>query len=380
MPRDDESVPLSARVSGAMNRRLVDALAAAGRRRRFSLGSIAVYSLATAVHVVTACFLLAGLALLVTGEGWIARVLGGLCLLVVVAVAPKFVRTDRGADLSTAAPQLRELVDEIGAVVASPRPTSIHVSHHLEVHVSVGPLGGRALTIGAPLWVVCSPAARVAMIAHELGHLAGRDLLHGRYVAAAYSALVSWHDIFSPRNFRDQAAWDYGLPLSPGTIFIYALMSPVRATLRTYLRLMDLANGPAQRRRELYADLAAVRAAGTDGTVDLLETVLGADGIVVTANRTAVTTGRPSLRTALEEFMASYGVERRQEARRRGEAEHSRVDDSHPPTVARLRLVESIEHVQPAVVLEPARNSEIERELASTLDQGLASFADLFRG
>jgi len=380
MHRDDDTGSRTSRLAGSMSRRLVDELAAARQKRRVTPGGIAIYVLATAVHMVTLGFLAVGLWLLIGGDSWPMRVVGVVCLLVVAAVVPRVVRTDRGEDIRSSAPATTALVAEIAQLVGGPVPTAIHISDDLNATVSSGAFGGRTLTIGAPLWVVLSPGARVALIAHELGHLANCDLIHARYVAAAHDAVVAWHDIFSPRSLHDEMLREYGMPVPAGTVFAYALMWPVRTLLRSYLRLMQLANATASRRQELYADIAAVGSAGTDGTVDLLETTLDLERVVITANRVAVTTDRPLLRPALEELRADFGSDRRAQARRNGAAEELRVDDTHPPTVDRLRLVESVERSHPAVVLDGARLDAIEAELADPLDRALASFADLFRG
>jgi Zn-dependent protease with chaperone function len=358
----------------------VDELAAARRPRRVTPGALVVYVLATAVHAVTFGFLGVGLWLLLGGDNWPQRALGCLCLLVPAAVLPRPGRASHGTDVSETAPETIALVAEIAEVVGGPRPTSVWISDDLNAMVTTGAVRGRALVVGAPLWVACSPQARVAVIAHELGHLANRDLIRGRYVSAAAEGVLAWLDILTPWSPHEEhllAAGEVGV--GRGAI-VRVLTWPVRAALMTYLRVLHRANTSAHRRQEHYADLAAVRAAGTAGAVDALETMLVMDGLLVTANRVAVTTGRPELRPALEAYMAGYGPERRQRARQEAAAEASRVDASHPPTFQRLRLVESVEHSHPVVALDAARCEAIERELGAALSSGLSSFADSFRG
>lgn len=379
MFRDDSAAPSpGSRLAGAMNGRLVDELRASRQRRRITPGGVAIYVMATAVHAVTVALLAAG-AWLLTGDGWIPRLLGCFCLMVVLVLAPKMARRRTG-DVTDAAPETRSLVAQVARVVGSPTPRRLFVADEPNAWVSPARLRGSELTLGAPLWVACSPQARVALVAHELGHLANRDLLHQRYVSAAVEALITWHDIFSPRSRHDEVLRANGIVSPSGTYGAYILLWPVRALLLGYLNLMGLANAAANRRQEHYADLVAVRAGGTDGAVDLLETLLAVDGLELTANRVAVTTGRPPLQPALEAYMADYGPARRAHARAEGAARNARIDDSHPPTVERLRLIESVERTHPVVILDAERNLRIDDELATAVDRALASYADRFRG
>jgi hypothetical protein len=381
MPRDSTAPSRQVRLVGAMNRRLVDELSAAGQRRRITAGGVAIYLLATAVHAVTLLLLGAGAWLLVAGDGWPPRVLGCFCLTIVLVLLPTIARArDRHIDVTDSAPETMALIAEIAGVVRSPVPRRVLIADTFGAWVSVRPLRGFDLTLGAPLWVACSAQARVALLAHELGHLAHRDLIHGRYVAAAADSLIAWHDIFSPRSLHDQVLRDNGIIAPSGTFGAYVILWPVRAVLIGYLKLMELANAAAKRRREHYADLAAVRAAGTHGAVDVLETALAHAGLVLTANRVAVTPGRPPLRPALLEYMAGYGPARRAHARSEGDLKDAGMGASHPPTVERLRLVESVERAHPAVVLDVDRNARVDDELEGALTRALASYADGFRG
>lgn len=83
---------------------------------------------------------------------------------------------------------------------------------------------------------------------------------------------------------------------------------------------------------------------------------------------------------AREEYAARFDPERRAQARRSPTLAASRIDDSHPPTLERLRLVESVEPATPAVILDAERSAAVDSETERVVDLALRRFADRFRG
>lgn len=367
-----------------MSKRLVDELATARSRRRFTASAAVVLALATLVHAITLTFLTVGGWLAIDGSTWPLRALGVVCLLVAIALAPRLQRAPRGPGLLDPEryPETYALVREVAEVVGSRMPTRLQLD--TDFNASAGPTGlrGRTLTLGAPLWVACAPQAKVALLAHELGHFAHGDVLQLRYVSSAHDALLAWADIFEPGTMTERAALDAGIAMQHGGggWVLRPILWPFRMLFLGYLRLIILANGPSHRRQEHYADLAAVRAGGTDGAVDLLETTLAGVGVEVVCNRVGINPARPPLRPALREHMASYDAAARSRQRAHANSETIRIDSSHPPTIERLRLVESVEHTSAAVVLDAARVARLDAEQAEQLDAALTRLADSYRG
>ncbi|GAA5153328.1 hypothetical protein GCM10023340_35200 [Nocardioides marinquilinus] len=354
----------------ALDRRLVDEVVGTRRERpRLGASTVVLVLMATAVHLVLLALVVTGVGLLAAGSTWVLRVLGVVALLAAVAmVAAPGVRVPRGSGLLGESPALAGLVEEVAGCVGGPTPHRVELSPEFTAFVTSTRTGRRVLTIGAPLWVALGPQARVALLGHELGHFAHRDVLSGRYVGAAMVEVRAWLDVLAGNGDPDDAAQRA----------MAAVTWPVRAVLTGYLRLMTLLDGPSRRRQEVFADLASVRVAGTAGAVDLLETVLAEDGVVVACNRTAVTAGRPPLRPAIEAVAAGLDDARRAGLRRAGASRRSRIDDSHPATVERLRLVEGVERREPAVVLDAAREREVEAQLAPHVDDALRWLAASF--
>lgn len=72
--------------------------------------------------------------------------------------------------------ELRRLVDQVAAAVGTRSPDAIVVD--LSLNAGVARFGWRQqalLVIGAPLWAMLPPEARLSVLAHEFGHLVNKD-------------------------------------------------------------------------------------------------------------------------------------------------------------------------------------------------------------
>jgi heat shock protein HtpX len=364
------------RVATAMNRRLVDQISRDGRRR-FTADRIAVLLLCTPVHLVTLAFIATGALLIGLGSTWPERVLGVVSLLIAFGLAgpDRLLLTTRARResrqwrqpglMAAEHPATRALVIRIAALVGSPVPDRVGVMSEINAYATVR-RGRRVLGYGAPLWLAEGREGRLATLGHELGHFAHGDILAGRYAGTALRSLYRWVRILETGHDTG-----YGGVLS-------VLDWPVRAVLTGYIRLIELAAGPSNRRQEHYADLASAVVAGTDAAVASLEILLAAEhGLDVATNRAAIR--REDLTTAIAEFRSGFDAERRAAVRRIGDIEKSRVDDSHPPTMERIRLLESGEHLEAAITLTQEEWDAIEAEWAPALTRQLSNLAERHR-
>lgn len=361
------------RITRSLNRRLVDELASARSNRRASPAKVAVWLLAGVVHLTTAAALVGGLWLLLEGTTWPLRVIGGILVVTALAMLP-WIRPSRDATLvdPDRAPETFALIAEVAAAVKAPMPTRVYVDADYNAGVGLYGFRGRQLVLGAPLWVACSPEARTALLAHELGHFANGDAQHGRFAFAAVHAVASWIDVLTPNDF-------VGEGVSPSVITRMATW-PIRAVLTGFLLLVNLLDAQAHRRQEHYADLASVHVAGTAGAIDLLQMLPVGTGVEVACSRSiAVSSTRP-LRLAIDQWSARYDASARQAAMRGAAADKSRIDDTHPPTIERIRLVEGVEPTQGVVRLDSERSRRIEQELAEPIDAQLQRLAAHLRG
>ena len=150
-------------------------------------------------------------------------------------------------------PRLHELVREAATAAGAPRIHRIYLHpEHFNAGVAVSfplvpPLRRNMLILGYPLLAACGARGLRAILAHELGHVAHRDLVHG-------GALL-----------HVKAFW---LSVQLG-LFTWAL-GPWR---RSYLRRLDRLMSPLERERELAADRAIAERLGPDALREMLVTL-----------------------------------------------------------------------------------------------------------
>jgi Zn-dependent protease with chaperone function len=362
---------LDARVAEALDRRLVHRVSTG---RATWLARATAFVLVTPVHLVSIAWAAGGVALVVLGGGWWQWLMAAFLLAVAWMTRPHLgggpdpdsVLVDPGH-----APTITALVGEVADLLGTRAPDEIRIDSGINAYVAPRGVRGRQLVLGAPLWAAYGPQARVALLGHELGHLAHGDLLSLRYVGSAYRTLHHWVELLDPMGSE---VFLHSTPL-----LVRAAMAPPRWLVLGYLRLLDAVNAAASRRQELYADLASAVAGGTTGAVDSLEVVLVSDAVDAAANRAAVDPTRPDLGETIAARVDAYDAEQRAAARRRGADDRRSIDATHPPTVDRLRLIESVEPSSAAVVLDPERSRTIDKELAAYLARAFEQLGDAYR-
>ncbi|WP_344044544.1 M48 family metallopeptidase [Nocardioides panacihumi] len=362
---------LDARVAEALDRRLVDRISTG---RSTWLARAAAFLLVTPVHLVSIALAAGGVALAVLGGGWWQWSMAAFLLGVAWMTRPRVwgsVERDTILVDPAEAPLLTALVADVADLLGTRAPDEIRLDSSFNAYVAARRFRGRQLVLGAPLWAACEPQSRIALLGHEVGHLAHGDLLSLRYVGSAYSTLSHWVALLDPMGSE--------VFLHSTPVLVRAILAPPRWLVLGYLRLVDAVNSAASRRQELYADLASALAAGTDGAVDSLEVGLIHDGVDAAANRAAVDPTRPALGESIAARVAAYDAGQREAARRRGASDGRSIDASHPPTVDRLRLIESVERSTAAVVLDPDRSRLIDKELAPHLEQAFKRLGDRYR-
>lgn len=371
MQTESFATRLDARVAEALDKRLVDRV---GSGRSTWLARVAAFVLVTPVHLASVVLTLGGIALVVLGAGWWQWLMAAFLLAIAWTTRPHLGgRAASGSVLLTSdrAPALTELVGDVVRRLGTRPPDEIRLDADFNAFVAPRGVRGRQLVLGAPLWAALGPQARVALLGHELGHLAHGDLLSLRYVGSAYRTLGRWVDLLDPLGAE---MYRHSTP-----ILVRAMMAPPRLLVVGYLHLLDAVNAASSRRQELYADLASALIAGTDGAVDCLESSLMHDAVDVIANRAAVDPTRPDLGEAIATRMESYDAGQRAGARRLARDDRRSIDASHPPTVDRLRLIESVERMPSSIVLDLDRSRLIDKELAPYLSRMFKKLGERYR-
>jgi hypothetical protein len=333
------------------------------------------------VHLLTLASLVGGLYLLVAPHTWPERVAGLVLLLVCYGTRPELPK--RPAYVARLgpddAPATFALLRQVGELVRAPVPDEVLVSRAYNAAVGRAGLRGRFVELGAPLWVAAPPQARVALIAHELGHLAHRDLTNGLWVSTARHTLRKWNDVFRTPSAATHGTrrgfWGGGIAVVLSTL----LFPLLRGLTGAYTSLVEWANAPSHRRQEMLADLDAARVAGTDGALELLDTILAKLSVETSISSAAVDGRRPDMWHVVTERLAARGPEERSRARATATSERTRVDASHPATTLRIRLVDGRPWEAPAVVPDAAEWGAIDRELARPLEAAAKAIGERIR-
>jgi heat shock protein HtpX len=300
----------------------------------------------------------------------------GVALLVglLLAVLPRPTRVRDVVWLSREqAPAWWSLVDDVAAALATRPPQRCGVDRQLNAYLRRdGWRDGRVLVYGLALWSVEAPQERVATLAHEVGHLRWGDDRRSRVIWSAGQVLVRLVHLLQP-SWLEQAFED------PELSAIEAVSNAVRRVVALpfvgLLVLMDRLDARDSQRREYRADRDSARVAGSAAARASLLQLLRADGIG--ARLQGAARRREDLWSALA---AAPRPPQHELARllRASELTGHRADDSHPPTHLRVGLVEGTEQHPTLVVLDTARRTAIERELAAArADLGASLTEDL---
>ncbi|SDD04783.1 M48 family metalloprotease [Nocardioides lianchengensis] len=362
---------VDARVAAVLDRRTVDRLSTPSSRAVPPPAAIIALALATVVHLSVLTLLAGGVGLVVAGDNLVQR-LAGIVLLLPVLLLVRRPHRD-GADEVTpeAAPVLTDLVAEVAGALGTRPPTYLGIDEDTNAYARRSGLRTRTLVLGAPLWVALGPQARIALLGHELGHFARRDVVHGRYVGTALATLQTWADASSPGEER---ASNLGHTPIIATVALW----PMRMASTGSLRVLGWVNSAASRRAELLADLESAVVAGTPATIEVLELMLAADVIDRAANRAAVDPRRPDLAVEIRARVTALDERDHAEALL-ASGERSGIDRTHPPTGERLRLQRSLPPSPGTIVLDAERVAAIDGELRPFLDAALRRRADWYR-
>ncbi|WP_405550096.1 M48 family metallopeptidase [Streptomyces microflavus] len=340
--------------------------------RRDAAGVLA-YTLALAVHTVTAVLLVAGVLLVVLGWGSALPALGLLLLVLAWVLRPRLDRlpTDTPVLLRRDAPELFALIDEVVTAVGTTPVHAVAVTADFNAAVTTYELRQRRLLIlGLALWEPASPQVRLALLGHELGHYANGDTRQGIVLSNALRSLANWYYLLTgeedPTFLERFANLAYAGP---------------RLLVGMVLRLLDRLTLRTTQRGEYLADAFAARVGSTEAALALMDRLLigrGAESFLRReANtplvRKAGTGSRDDRWQGLWERLAaqleSVPDTEYERLRRVSVLRAHSVDSTHPPTHLR-RVCLGVGAPLDAVVQPPAlREAAITGELAAAKER-----------
>jgi Zn-dependent protease with chaperone function len=316
--------------------------------------SVFVFALALAFLVVGMLLVPAGLIQLVLGAGLI-----GLAFL----ARPRWNRLPKGAiERNSAPPNVRALADQIAAQVGT-RPAD-YFGFNSAFNAWVEEVGWnrrRLVTIGVPMMAVMSPQERISILGHEFGHFVNGDPRRGLVTSTALITLYEWFRALVPRSLMDVE--DEGLPglmMLPVNLFMFALASLPYGLLLSLITL----DARDSQRGEYLADARAAEIAGSANFISANDKLNLARPVLAAMNwDTDEHWLNRNLWDELSSLPATFPAREWERYRRIDRERNGRVDDTHPPTMSRDRVVKARQQMPGSLVPTDAQNAAVDAEL-----------------
>jgi heat shock protein HtpX len=257
-------------------------------------------------------------------------------------------------------PSLFALIGRVADAVGTTAPDVLTGGVHYNAHVRrSGARQRRILELGLPLWLTLPPAARVALLAHELGHDVNGDPLRGLFVRPALTTFAT----LARATRLDESTDELTTTVSAGgleSILRVVLWLISRGFALIHLGIMTVA-APDHQRAEYEADALAVRVAGTEGALLLLDRLVLRHDITRLIDHAAET--RPPADWALLASRLQNSRSQDLPAMHQLTRRSTSLQASHPPSGLRAGMVQSWPSVVGEVALTDEESARIDDEL-----------------
>jgi heat shock protein HtpX len=353
------------RTAFRLNVRQLAAVAGSRALGAFSGTRLVLAAISLALFAGAATMVIGGVSLIVRCFPSLSIIPGALLVLIGLVLRPRFGKVDPLLHTTDRdeAPTLFALIDRVAAAVGVPPPHLVGVTGDFNASASAAGLRRRRLLqIGLPLWAALPPQQRVALLAHELGHFANRDVRRGLLTQPAFTTLGTLAVLTAPD--ADEVHNAEGLGQWLVALFSYAVMWPVsRAFLMGHLLLVWLGQRDG-RRAEYLADDWMINVAGSAGAGGMLDTLATTDAVAIMVARAAraggdATAWRAAAEKARQEVAVDLAIRRQLSI-----SDGTSLFASHPPAGLRRRRVDNRPWRDPQVVLMERESDQINAELA----------------
>ena len=274
--------------------------------------------------------------------GWAGIVIGWV---VVVRLVPRPRRLAAVILPRDAYPATHRLVAKAARAMSVRPPARIGVSADFVTYVTrTGWTLRPVLVIGLPCWTALPPDQRLALLAHELGHLRGRGRAVGLLVAHAHDLLERFATLLTPLprdGYSDREDLSLGVrrsrgPMSRlGSTVLRLLSVPAVLLLLLFERLAVRDS----QRREYVADICAAEIAGTHATVRLVLAMSNSTGARTVATAAVHRHENPFTALAALAQRPALTPAEVAEAGRRARETGARWDGTHPRDDLRVGLL-----------------------------------------
>ena len=330
-------------------------------------GDLSRRSMRSQLAVVFAFLIVAGPVAMLIIAAWMALAFFGNVFTMILAallaigglvLLPRLQRPPERLLTRQQAPEAFALLDQISAHLGAPQIDGIELMAGANAYLGqYGVIRRRVvLGIGIVLWDGLSDQERLALLAHEIAHLANDDPARGRILAWAIEVLIGWYEVFDAEEHQR---------LNLATDVLFGLLGAlVWAMLRGLGWLYNLDSQKA----EFLADGLSARVAGRRASVDLLHVLVRMSAL----NKVMATYmprqhkdhDGPGIFEYIQEELAQMPAEEVARLEERMAAEELSVDASHPPTIYRLGFLSEISLEAPLMTVQPEPFAAMTEEFA----------------
>ncbi len=193
---------LYARLGRRLHRSLWQSLKKPGAlQRRLTLSLVVAIVFSLTILMTTALLFGLGLLTLFASDlAWPARILIGAPLVGLGWLGrPRWSKLPTGCQQAGDFPALNRLMRRIAEALRLEPPRFVIIDSAFNASIGrFGWTGTSLLTLGLPLTAALEPQELVALLGHELGHLAAGDPQRHWLIGSTVNILASWHDALHP--------------------------------------------------------------------------------------------------------------------------------------------------------------------------------------
>lgn len=339
---------------------LVDLLSEEKKRNSIWGTRILSYLLTSIVYFVAATLFLSGLDILFRGGKNIFFYITGFILLSLAWMARPRINQIQGKVVSkTQYKSLYRLADQVAEAIHAPKVDGIIIDENYNAYFTkVGLRQKRILCIGLPLFEVLEKDEKIALLAHELGHSANKDISRSFFVGTAIGTLQNWREVLDSRDL-----FQYNLLFlivsSPYILITFIMVKIIDLFIYSLSHLLWRDSQYA----EYAADLKAAEISGSNAAIKLLNKLVYTDTYNNVVQKVALSSIRMNLFDELASCMKKMPKKELDRIRYLEEKLEVRLDATHPPTIFRVEYLEKKNIENKKLEVDDQLIIEIEKEL-----------------
>ncbi|WP_419877101.1 M48 family metallopeptidase [Brevibacillus centrosporus] len=260
-------------------------------------------------------------------------------------------------------PNTMKMLETIKEKMGIEKDIHFALSPHYEAYTTeYGWNRRRIVVIGYPLLFAYAPGELTALIAHELAHCCNNDVRRSLLVAHAHRILLNWCDLLDPIRDDDEYYFSFVTTISRGIMRILFWIP-----YRLLFILTQLFWNQSQR-AEYEADRMAVKLAGTQNLISMLQIAHMGDVVDSLIGRHAIQKQSMTLGEQLREIFAKLPMKEKARVQKVLERSQGSMDTTHPATHLRIAMVQGKE-VAPAFQISEEEYNRVHQEILEQVQE-----------